>query len=277
MGRPLGRVVSLGPGWSQPLEEELTGQGGDAAGPLVPAPAAPSAVPLQYQGLGQSVRVHSYCVADGFDRGALQDAILRRSVTLRAYQDVLCMQYRRGGGTTRGYADIFFFDSGVVVFWGLDTDAERYILDELVLPSVAAPLAPARVERDRLTVTYSARGAACIEDDEIRLHWSRAEDPAVKLAVSFALAESTKLSVFEEDLRSLGKSLSYLPAMLAGRGRQSLAWLAGFLGARGPFPTRKIHTDVHKETRNKIGKQTSKRQIPPSSPQHTHTHRQGRD
>lgn len=73
--RPLGRIVSLGPGWESPLDVEKPVE-------------APPEVPVQYQGLGQAVRVRSYCVANGFDRYALQDAILRRNATLRAYSDV---------------------------------------------------------------------------------------------------------------------------------------------------------------------------------------------
>ncbi|KFM27336.1 Sporulation protein RMD1 [Auxenochlorella protothecoides] len=202
--RPLGRIVSLGPGWESPLDVEKPVE-------------APPEVPVQYQGLGQAVRVRSYCVANGFDRYALQDAILRRNATLRAYSDVLCIQYHRGG-KGKGNADIFFFDSGVVVFWGLDTDAEKYILNELVMPCVDRPLPPDRIERDRVLVTYSAVTKAVIEDDTISLHYRHADELYVKLAISFALAESTKLSVFEEDLRSLGRSVSYLPAMMADKG-----------------------------------------------------------
>lgn len=43
-----------------------------------------------------------------------------------------------------------------------------------------------------------------------------ADDMEVKLAISFALAQSTKLSVFEERMRDSGKQLAYLPAMMAG-------------------------------------------------------------
>ena len=43
-----------------------------------------------------------------------------------------------------------------------------------------------------------------------------ADDLQVKLAISSALAQSTKLSVFEERMRDTGKQLAYLPAMMAG-------------------------------------------------------------
>lgn len=97
----------------------------------------------------------------------------------------------------------------------------RYILNELVMPCVDRPLPPDRIERDRVLVTYSAVTKAVIEDDTISLHYRHADELYVKLAISFALAESTKLSVFEEDLRSLGRSVSYLPAMMAG---ERLGW-----------------------------------------------------
>lgn len=216
-------MVSLGPGWSQPLDLADALPPGDAADLPAPSPAhARLEVPHEFQGPGLSVRVRSYCVADGFDRQALQDAILKRNGTLRAYADVLCTQYHRGP-RAQGAADIYFFDSGVVVFWGLDAEAERYLLSELVPPAASTgALAADRVERDRITVTFAALSSACIEDDVIRLHWRFVDEPTVKLAISFALAESTKLSVFEEDLRRLGRSLGYLPAMMASRGEVDL-------------------------------------------------------
>jgi hypothetical protein len=45
-----------------------------------------------------------------------------------------------------------------------------------------------------------------------------AEDPQIKLAISFALAQSTKLSVLEERGRIMGRQLSRLPVALAESG-----------------------------------------------------------
>ena len=51
------------------------------------------------------------------------------------------------------------------------------------------------------------------------LYCSRyAEDPQIKLAISFALAQSTKLSVLEERTRVLGRQLSRLPVAMAETG-----------------------------------------------------------
>jgi hypothetical protein len=47
---------------------------------------------------------------------------------------------------------------------------------------------------------------------------SYADDPQIKLAISFALAQSTKLSVLEERTRVLGRHLSRLPVFMAETG-----------------------------------------------------------
>lgn len=59
-----------------------------------------------------------------------------------------------------------------------------------------------------------------------------AEDLEIKLAISFALAQSTKLSALEERMRDTGKQLSYLPVMMAGArgisgGRVGAGWQCG--------------------------------------------------
>ena len=63
-----------------------------------PNPALPQ-VPHQFQGPGIQERVRCYVVAEGFDRYALQDAILRREGSLQAYAEVLMSDFKRVGDT----------------------------------------------------------------------------------------------------------------------------------------------------------------------------------
>ena len=59
-------------------------------------------MPHQFQGPGIQERVRCYAVAEGFDRYALQDAILRREGSLQAYAEVLMSDFKRVGDTRCG-------------------------------------------------------------------------------------------------------------------------------------------------------------------------------
>lgn len=238
-GRSNRKLVPLGPAWDAlpepavllgvpPPEYAAAGEAGlldqDALA-MVPVPLPPiPEVPAHFQGPGLALRVRCYCIGGTFDRTKLQETILRRSSasSVRAYPDVLCSTYnthRSGRGSDRDpQRDILFFDWGCVVFWDLDTSAERHILREIAEPCLQDPLPVARYERDRLTIVYTASPRTEIEDDALALHYRHAQDMEVKLSVSFALAQSTKLSVYEEEMRRMVKRLSHLPEGLAERG-----------------------------------------------------------
>jgi uncharacterized Rmd1/YagE family protein len=217
LGRTAGRLIPLGPAWEDAPALEF-GPGG-----LAPATAA-EAVPPHFQGHGLAVRVRCYCVGGAFDRAGLQDQILRRSSasSVRAFPEVLTSIYKvPGGDAARG--DIFYFDWGAVVFWGLETEAERHILKEIAEPCLDEdPLPPDRQERDQLRVLYTSSPRTVMENDTLALHFRHAADFDVKLAVSFALAQSTKLSAAEEELRRMGRRLAYVPEELAASGEVPL-------------------------------------------------------
>ncbi|KAL4424431.1 hypothetical protein ABPG77_006369 [Micractinium sp. CCAP 211/92] len=220
-GRTLGRHVSLGPGW------ELNKDGAAAGpGPRPPDYDQPSSsqqavphtepVPQQFQGSGVQERVRCYCVAEAFDRYALQDAILRREGSLQAYADVIISDFQRTGETTP--SSVLYFLFGVVAFFGVSKEMESYMLREVVEPCMINPLPQALRESDRMRLQYTSAPKHHIENDLLALHYRFAEDPQVKLAVAFALAQSTKLSVLEERARVLGRQLSRLPVSMAETG-----------------------------------------------------------
>jgi uncharacterized Rmd1/YagE family protein len=201
-GRTAGRQVVLGPSWEDEVGAAAAAAAAegvlDAEGGLLPPP--PAEVPSQFQGPGLSVRVRCYCLGDAFDRSQLQDHILRRGApSVRAYPEVLCSAYGRGGGgVARAFNDVLYFDWGSVVFWGLEKSAERHILRELAEPCLGTVLPWARRERESIRVLFTSSPATFIENDTLAMHYRHAGDMDVRLAVSFALAQSTKLSVYEE-------------------------------------------------------------------------------
>ncbi|KAG7671789.1 putative Sporulation protein RMD1 [Nannochloris sp. 'desiccata'] len=216
LGRTAGRLIPLGPAW-------------EAAAALVlpeslPPDLALEPVPLVFQGQGLAVRVRCYSIGKMFDRARLQDQILKRSSasSIRAFPEVMSSVYRVPGGDA-AQGDIFYFDWGCIVFWGLEKSMERHIIKEIAEPCLEGDaLSPDRIERDQLRLMYTSSPKTVMENDTLALHFRFAGDFNVKLAISFALAQSTKLSVAEEELRRMGKRLAYVPDMLADSGEVPL-------------------------------------------------------
>jgi len=216
-GRTAGRLIPLGPAW-------------EAAAALVlpeslPPDLALEPVPLVFQGQGLAVRVRCYSIGNRvFDRARLQDQILKRSSasSLRAYSEVMSSVYKVPGGDA-AQGDIFYFDWGCVVFWGLEESMEKHIIKEIAEPCLEGDaLSPDRIESDQLRLMYTSSPKTMMENDTLALHFRFASDFNVKLAISFALAQSTKLSVAEEELRRMGKRIAYVPDMLATSGEVPL-------------------------------------------------------
>jgi uncharacterized Rmd1/YagE family protein len=220
LGRTAGRLIPLGPAWeaAEALVLPSSGLG------LHPDNLALEPVPLVFQGQGLAVRVRCYSIGNMFDRARLQDQILKRSSasSIRAFPEVMSSVYKVPGGDA-AQGDIFYFDWGCIVFWGLDKSMERHIIKEIAEPCLEGDALPTdRIERDQLRLMYTSSPKTVMENDTLALHFRFAGDFNVKLAISFALAQSTKLSVAEEELRRMGKRLAYVPDMLADSGEVPL-------------------------------------------------------
>ena len=115
--------------------------------------------------------------------------------------------------------DIFYFDYGCVVFWGLSEQEERAALDELS-PFVEGPNTPEELESSTDSMEFhidrKSNPQRPIKFDRIKMKSLKMEE---KLALSYAMAQSSKLFVFESRvLRSL-ESTRYLPKELATKGK----------------------------------------------------------
>jgi uncharacterized Rmd1/YagE family protein len=232
--RSLGRSVQLDASWglpppppppAPPAEGAAAVEGAAAAGPALPAePALPEEVPPEFQGPGTVVRARCYCLGAAFDRHALQDLVMRRArpgaAPPRVYPGALASTHARLGSDRQGEA--FFLDFGCVVLWGLGREAERHVLAELAAPCLRGAVPLHARERDRLDVRFSAAPRTALANEELALHWRHADDLDMKLAVSLALAQSTKLSAHEAELRRAGRALAAVPAALAAAGAPPL-------------------------------------------------------
>jgi len=113
--------------------------------------------------------------------------------------------------------DVFFFPYGVVVFWGLVTEEEREILHQIT-PFLKNPRRD--IEYDDFQFCFHNQRNTKISNDII--HIGEREDPLlVKLALSHSVAQSTKLSAFEEDVAKEIKETAGFPKELKEHGRIS--------------------------------------------------------
>lgn len=118
------------------------------------------------------------------------------------------------------FAEMCVFSYGVVVFWNFTERQEKDILADLTFSEhetgvalVSRPQSEEDFETEELHFEYNANVAhPRVFNDMITL---RTGDHMVKLAISHAIAQSTKLSFFEEKMSQTMLSAEHVPKQLA--------------------------------------------------------------
>ncbi|KAJ8609955.1 hypothetical protein CTAYLR_008086 [Chrysophaeum taylorii] len=117
---------------------------------------------------------------------------------------------------------VFVFGFGCVVMWGFDKSEERELVAGLLGDhSVDAGLTSAaeRVEaHDTMTYKVEAGRGTC-KNDVIRLS---SDDPLEKFSLSYALAQSAKLFIWEFRVDVTIKEVKHIPERLAATGKTDL-------------------------------------------------------
>ncbi|KAK4156729.1 hypothetical protein C8A00DRAFT_12381 [Chaetomidium leptoderma] len=116
--------------------------------------------------------------------------------------------------------EVFLFDYGVVVIWGMSAAQEQRFLKEIAKFEVEK-LAPDDVETEKFNFYYTHEYQARIYNDFITLRDKN--NYMTKLAISHALAQSVKTSLFEELIASTIDTCKNIPAQLALTGKISLS------------------------------------------------------
>lgn len=119
--------------------------------------------------------------------------------------------------------DIFYFDYGTIVFWGLTVQEERAALAELT-PFAGGNVTKEELDEsfDTMEYVYDKKGSPQrpIRSERLRLSSLRQEE---KLAFSYAMAQSSKLFVFETKVLNAVEATRYLPRELSINGRITLS------------------------------------------------------
>lgn len=157
------------------------------------------------------MRCTGYCTASSYDIPRLFHT-LQKNGPAQLFRDLIHLQLK-DGEEIKG--EIFYFSYGTVVAWGLSADEELSLLHELKDFEREPLLKP---ELDEFTFVYG--DIMKIEEDEITLH---NKNVLTKLAISHGIAQSVKLTVFEEIIQKTIDHTKHLPNDLARKGKISLS------------------------------------------------------
>ena len=122
--------------------------------------------------------------------------------------------------TTVHTPEIFIFDYGAVVTWGMTVTQERRFLTD-ISKFADTPLPAESAQTEDFNFYYTRDYQARIYNDFISLR-----DPKnnmIKLAISHALAQSVKTSLFEDLVSDTIEDTSPLPALIAQTGSINLS------------------------------------------------------
>ena len=169
-------------------------------------------------GPGTRGRITVYCVSDSLDREMLDKRLKQRGpqFLLHSYPDALYGKYSELEHGVVG--DVLYFDYGVVVLWGLSKKQEQDVLKNLVAPCQEAPLPAAKAARDEFQYNYAANEKAHIQNDTVTIDYRLSRNHEIKIAISHALAQSTKLVHFEARVLDIISNTRNLPEHLANTG-----------------------------------------------------------
>lgn len=116
--------------------------------------------------------------------------------------------------------EVFLFDYGVVVIWGMSEAQEKKFLKDIAKFELEK-LAPDDVETEHFNFYYTREYQARIYNDFITLRDKTSYK--TKLAISHALAQSVKTSLFEELIASTVETCKDLPSQIALTGKIALS------------------------------------------------------
>ncbi len=117
-------------------------------------------------------------------------------------------------------SELFFFDYGVVVIWGLSRDEELSLIDNFNVFS-KDPLDKFSIETEELLYYYNSNYPPRIYNDIIAL--KSAENWMAKLTISHGLSQSSKLAYFENLIDTTIEQTKGIPKMMAKSGTVPLS------------------------------------------------------
>lgn len=168
------------------------------------------------------------CLSDaGSERGSRERVAEQAEPPTRSREDSR-VDTGAAPGTCRisavGAQEVFVFDFGAAVFWGFSRGEEARIIKAIRMFVTKGTVVGAEFESgedDMAFVTLPEADAISVSNDVITLP----ETSSVKqrLSVSFAIAQSTVLAIFESRIESKIEEYKYIPETLAACGKVQLS------------------------------------------------------
>ncbi|PRW58417.1 Sporulation RMD1 [Chlorella sorokiniana] len=162
-------------------------------------------------------RITIHCTADSYDIKGLRQHLEEGGYMCTQFPEALYSRYMRRSGQVTG--EIFFFEFGVACFWDLSPTQELKILRQSLQQYEEGKLPTAKVESDTFAFRHVPYSKPSIQNDLITLPTNMVDAHLMKLSISFALAQSTKLSVLEERALTIAAATRKLPMQLAQEGK----------------------------------------------------------
>lgn len=122
--------------------------------------------------------------------------------------------------------EVFIFDFGAVVLWGVPRGEEAGLLKLIrryASKGLVGPEEFSNGEDDMAFMASSEAPKITIQNDVIILPWD--SDPKQRLSVSFAIAQSSVLAIFEARIEKKVEEYKYIPEALAAHGKIHLTEL----------------------------------------------------
>ncbi|MES2998011.1 MAG: RMD1 family protein [Pseudomonadota bacterium] len=181
------------------------------------------------------MRCISFCTAASYKLSALADFFRSRHYVAKLFRNVLYVTKNNKD------IDIFLFNHGCFVTWGLRKKQEEKLIKE-IKPFSVDPLEKNEIETDRFIYRIDKETRLFPHQrfnvDVITLEEDEIDNIQMKLAISYGLAQSIKLEFYEESIQKTIQTNSHIPRELAQYGRISLSRKAISKRIGGIFLTR---------------------------------------
>lgn len=154
-------------------------------------------------------RCTAYCTAKSYALNKLSDTFQQERDIIAYGTDAISMSYKNGRA--------FCFDSGVVVFWNMESTSNEEAFLKLLKPHEHDSLTKPFLEEFHFDHGESPH----MENDIITL--AQQGDDKSMLSASFAIAQSMKLKTYEERIEQAVSDTDHISLSLAERGRIPLS------------------------------------------------------
>jgi uncharacterized Rmd1/YagE family protein len=156
-------------------------------------------------------RCVSYCTASRYELSAIAQYFKKQAYKTSFYRDVLHIT------APESNTDMFFFNQGCFVSWGLKKHQEQLIVETLKEFSIQ-PIE--NIETDYFVYRYGEE-VALASHEKLNMDMITLDSDSVqlKLAISYGLAQSIKLEYYEALIQRTIQSNRHIPSELAKHGK----------------------------------------------------------